>query len=238
MMNNQTSNKIKCIAVDDEPFALKIIEEFCNQIPSVELTHCFNNPVEANQYLQHHKPDIVFLDIRMPDISGIQLAETIKSLPFIIFTTAHAEYAVKSYSLDAIDYLLKPFDFERFYKAIQKAEKHLRYVNQDIASKAEKDFITVKADYMNIKINIDDILYIESVDNYVKIHVQGKHYMPQLSMKAVLDILPIERFIRVHKSYAVARNKVSFFNNKQLTIDDISIPIGRTYLPGFKDAMQ
>ncbi len=237
VLNNR---KIKCIAVDDEPFALKIIEDFCARIPSVELLHCFNNPVEAHHYLQIHKPDVVFLDIRMPDISGIKLAETIQELPFVIFTTAHAGYAVKSYNLDAIDYLLKPFDFERFYKAVQKARAHLQLKNTDKLLDNNSEFITVKVDYSNIKINVNDILYIESLDNYIKIYLddEKKYYMPKMSLKAILALLPQHLFIRVHKSYAVAKNKIVFFSRKQLSVKNVNIPIGRTYLPNFIDEMK
>lgn len=237
-MDVKNINKLQCIAVDDEPFALKIIEDFCSKIPSVELLHCFNNSVEAYDYLQSNKPDVVFLDIRMPHISGLKLAETLKELPFVIFTTAYAEYAVKSYNLDAIDYLLKPFDFDRFYKAVQKAQKHHALIKSEGQSTGKEEFIVVKIEYNNVKININEILYLESLDNYVKIHLNNKYFLPHLSLKALLTKLPEDLFIRIHKSFAVAKNRIDFFNRKQVTLGDVNIPIGRTYLPGFMEKMK
>ncbi|MGQ1786587.1 MULTISPECIES: LytR/AlgR family response regulator transcription factor [unclassified Saccharicrinis] len=236
----EQTQTITCIAVDDEPFALKIIEDFCRQIPWLNLLKTFNNPVEAFSYLQTHQPDVAFLDIKMPDISGIQLAEQLQELPFVIFTTAFSQYAVKSYNLDAIDYLLKPFDFNRFFKAVLKAQKHMS-LNVSASAKntiSDDTYLQVKIEYKNVKIKIADILYLESMDNYVKIFTSGKYYMPHQNLKSIHKQLPQNLFLRVHKSYIVSKQHISRYTHKEIHINDVQIPIGRTYLARFVDAMK
>ncbi|BDS11240.1 LytR/AlgR family response regulator transcription factor [Aureispira anguillae] len=226
--------KITCIAVDDEPFALALIEDFCAKIPQLELIDLFDNPFEALDYLRHHKPDAVFMDIKMPEISGIQLIQQIPEFPALIFTTAHSKYAVESYNLNALDYLLKPFDFERFYKAVQKVEKHLArstFMEQEEEKRAS---IVVKVEYKNVQILLADILYVEAMDNYVKIHTAEKYYLTQQSMKFTLQSLPEDNFCRVHKSYIVALSKVDHFSYKSIAIQGQNIPIGRTFLQKFR----
>lgn len=231
------SRQINCIAVDDEPFALRIIEDFCGKIPSIDLKRTFNNPVEALSYLNNHKPDIIFLDIRMPDISGLELAKRLDTIPFVIFTTAYAEYAVQSYNLDAVDYLLKPFDFERFYKAIEKAKVNLNLHGDLVEDRELEQSITLKIEYKNVRIVVNDILYLESMDNYVKIITPNKTFIPQINLKKILEILPEERFVRVHKSYAVPYLKIDYYTRREISIRQVKIPIGRSYLARFLDAV-
>lgn len=230
--------RIKCIAVDDEPFALKIIDDFCEKIPFLELVKTFNNPYEAFVYLKNNKPDLIFLDIKMPEISGIQIAKNIKKLPPIIFTTAHSKYAIDSYNLDAVDYLLKPFDFDRFSKAINKAKKYLEIEKRNTISQAQDHSVIIKVEYKNVKVFLSEILYIESMDNYIKIHTSKKYHLTQQSLKSILSLLPTESFCRVHKSYIVHIAKISHFTHQKITIGDIVIPIGRAYLSNFVESMK
>lgn len=223
---------IKCIAIDDEPFGLKIIENYCDKIPQIQLLSTFNNAIEALHFLKNQSVNLVFLDIKMPDISGIEIATQLPNSSFVIFTTAYAEYAVESYKLNAIDYLLKPFDFERFYTAVKKAKKIITPKNQ-IQNK-EEVFITLKIEYKNVNIFINDIFYLESMDNYVKIHTSKQTYMPQMSLKRALSIiLEKTKIVRVHKSYAVVLSKIEFYTHKEITINNNKIPIGRSYLKSF-----
>lgn len=221
---------IKCIAIDDEPFGLKIIENYCSKMPQIHLLSTFNNAMEAIHFLKNQSVDLVFLDIKMPDISGIEIAEQLPNSLFVIFTTAYAEYAVESYKLNAIDYLLKPFDFERFYTAVKKVEKTLAPKKENKIETA----VTLKIEYKNVNIFIDDIFYLESMDNYVKIHTSKQTYMPQMSLKKALSIiLEKTKIVRVHKSYAVVLSKIEFYTHKEITINSSKIPIGRSYLKDF-----
>lgn len=224
---------INCIAIDDEPFALKIIEGFCAKIPCIRLNKLFNNAIEALQYLKYHKPDIIFLDIKMPDISGIQLAKNLDKFPFVVFITAHSKYAAQSYDLDAVDYLLKPFDFERFFKAIKKARQHLKMQDETSGEEKQLPTISVRVEYKNVKIKIEDIVYLEATGNYVKIFTTTQMYMPQINLKKILEILPDEKFVRVHKSFAVALTEIDFYTTKEISVKQGKIPIGRNYLNTF-----
>ncbi|MCB0650308.1 MAG: response regulator transcription factor [Saprospiraceae bacterium] len=229
--------KITCIAVDDEPIALEIIKEYCSKIPSLELIKVFDNPFEAIAFLEVHKPELVFFDINMPEMTGIQLVGRIKDCPPVIFTTAYSKFAVESYNLDAIDYLLKPFDFDRFYKSVQKAKKFLE-ADKDKVLSADEAFIIVKVEYKNVKIPISEITYLEAMDNYVKIHVGNTYHMTQQSLKKLLNQLPGEQFCRVHKSFVVPFSKINFFTSTEITLGKVKIPVGRTYQKDFMEKME
>ena len=190
---------LHCIAIDDEPFALALIEDFCDQIPTINLIGAYDNPFEALQYLQYNKPDFVLIDIKMPELSGIQLIKQIKDFPPLIFTTAHSKYAVESYNLNAIDYLLKPFDFDRFYKAITKVEKYLRLAKTNPIEEENSAFIVVKVEYKNVKILLSEILFIEAMDNYVKIHTIDGMVVTHSSLTYMEEKLPAEKFVRIQR---------------------------------------
>lgn len=238
MKEKYTNKKLSGIAIDDEPFALALIEDFCEKIPRIDLVAAYDNPFEALQFLQYNKPDFVLIDIKMPELSGIQLIKQIANFPPIIFTTAHSKYAVESYNLNAIDYLLKPFDFDRFYKAITKVEKHIKLVNPEPANEEELAFIIVKIDYKNVKILLSKILFIEAMDNYVKIHTLERFYLTQQSMKSMLQCLPEDQFCRVHKSFIVSLLKINHFSHKNITIGTHTIPIGRTFQGRFNERLK
>ncbi|MBI9033342.1 MAG: response regulator transcription factor [Bacteroidales bacterium] len=230
--------KLKCIVIDDEPFAIKMIEDYCSKVPFLDLKASFNNPFEALTYLSYQKPDLIFLDIQMPEISGIQLAKKTENGPLIIFTTAHSKYAVDSYDLNAIDYLLKPFDFNRFFKAVQKAKEQIELREAKKTDDADSESIVIKVEYKNVKIRLDDILYIEALDNYIRVNTTDKKYLCLQNLKSISGILPSNKFLRIHKSYIVSLSKISHFTKDQINIDQISIPVGRTYADNFISIMK
>lgn len=230
------SNKITCIAIDDEPRALKLIVKYCDDIPSVELEECFNNPVEAHLYLKHHQPDVIFVDIRMPEFSGIELVKSLEKKPLIVFTTAHSQYAVESYDVEAIDFLLKPFDFDRFIQTINKIKKHIELTQKPLfLSKINKDdSITVMVEYKKISVKLDEILFVEAMDNYIKIHTRSNCHIVLRKLKSILEELPQEDFIQVHKSFIVSLLKIDFIRRNQITIGSNTIPIGRVFHDSFR----
>ena len=228
---------ITCVAVDDEPPALKIITEYCNRIPYIQLLHCFTNPVEALEYCKFYKPKLLFIDIQMPTLSGLEFNTFLDYKPLFVFTTAFSRYAVEGFELDAVDYLLKPFSFERFEKAVCKAKRS--YDNKHgIFSLENEDFIIIKIDYQNVKIPLSNICYIEACDNYIKIFTDKKFYMPLMNLKAITPQLSPNKFVRVHKSYMVSVMKISHFTHESIVIGNSKIPIGRTYLPDFLEIIK
>jgi len=229
---------IKCIAIDDEPIALEIIKDFCENVPFLELVKSFNSSYEAFIYLKTNKPDLIFLDIKMPEISGIQIAENTIDLPPVIFTTAHSKYAIDSYNLNAIDYLLKPFDLERFVKAVNKAKKHIEIERQSASDSLQSESIIIKVEYKNVKVYLSEILYIEAMDNYIKIHTSDKYHLTQQSLKSILSLLPTDSFCRVHKSYIVSIARISHFTHTKISIGEVLIPIGRAFSSHFIECMK
>ena len=219
---------IKAIAIDDEPLALKIIERFCVQSELVALQKTFTQTNEAIQYLKTNQIDLLLLDINMPACSGIDFYKQLTNNPMVIFTTAYSEYAVEGFNLQAIDYLLKPFTYDRFAQAISKANEALLYSR--MKENSEEQFISIRADYSLIKVYLSDILFIEGLDNYLKIHLENqKPIVARMAMKAILDKLPVSSFIRVHRSFIVPFSRVKSVRNKMISIADHEIPIGSSY---------
>jgi Response regulator of the LytR/AlgR family len=231
---------MKCIAIDDEPLALKLLTHFCGQVPSIQLLGAYTNPLEGLSYIRSMQPDLIFLDIRMPDISGFNIAQILGQDKLIIFTTAYKDYAVESFELDVVDYLLKPFSFERFLKAYTKAEDRFLSSLKKIDSGQVSDSKTIsfKYNYQNTQLPLQSILYIEAFDNYIKIVTPEKTYMPVMTMKKIQSLLPDDEFIRIHKSYIVAVNKIKSFNSEQAITLQKKIPIGRSYRKIFLNQMQ
>ncbi|WP_157525751.1 LytR/AlgR family response regulator transcription factor [Mucilaginibacter ginkgonis] len=223
---------IKAIAVDDEPFALEVIRAHAAKVPFLELAQCFTNAFEAIAYLAKNKTDLIFLDIKMPDISGIELAESLPQKPLTIFTTAFAEHAVQSYELNAVDYLLKPFSFARFLKACNKVNDMLNASGQN-GSAGESIFI--KTGYESVKVNFDDILCLESGGNYITfVLTSGKSLLSRLTMTEAIDLIPANKFNRVHRSYIVNKNKVCKIERHQLQLDGgYTVPVSQSYFKGF-----
>ncbi|QQL51574.1 response regulator transcription factor [Mucilaginibacter ginkgonis] len=223
---------MKAIAVDDEPFALEVIRAHAAKVPFLELAQCFTNAFEAIAYLAKNKTDLIFLDIKMPDISGIELAESLPQKPLTIFTTAFAEHAVQSYELNAVDYLLKPFSFARFLKACNKVNDMLNASGQN-GSAGESIFI--KTGYESVKVNFDDILCLESGGNYITfVLTSGKSLLSRLTMTEAIDLIPANKFNRVHRSYIVNKNKVCKIERHQLQLDGgYTVPVSQSYFKGF-----
>lgn len=217
---------IKAIAIDDEPLALSVIETFCAELDYIDLQKTFTQPNEALKYLKKFPVDLLFLDIHMPALTGIDFYKSIEQKTMVIFCTAHGQYAVEGFNLNALDYLLKPFDFDRFKVATEKARD---YSNLQSNPK-EIEHIFIRADYSLQKIILQDIMYIEALDDYLKIHLHNqKNIVARMTMKAMIEKLPSNQFIRVHRSFVIAINKVSSIKNKIITINNCRIPVGNSY---------
>lgn len=218
--------KINCIAIDDEPIALLVIKQFCERKGGLELV-TFSEPLIGLQEIARRKPELVFLDIEMNSISGLDIAHTLPPESCLIFTTAHAQYALNGFDLDAVDFLHKPFAYERFEKAVEKALLLIEAKNNRIPEN-----IIIKQEYNNISIPISDILYIEAMENYTKIfRTSGNYILSRTSLKNVQEMLPEGAFLRTHRSYVVSINKIERFSKREITLKNCPavIPVGRQY---------
>lgn len=220
---------ITCIAIDDEPKALEVIERYCRKTSLVDLRATFREPVKAIEYMNGEKVDLIFLDINMPDISGMQLVQTLSPRPMIIFTTAYSHYAVESYDLNAVDYLLKPITFERFLAAVNKAEALFAMKNKTKAKNEPPETVFIKSGSQTHHLKISEILYLEKDGNYITIVLKDKKILIRENMTDIFDIVPEEEFVRVHKSFVVAIRHISMIEVHQLVINNEKIPIGSTY---------
>lgn len=230
-----SSNTIRCIAIDDEPLALDIIEKFCQRIGNVELER-YSDPHAGLEAIREHRPDIVFLDIEMDGISGLDIAAQLPEETCFIFTTAYLRYALEGFDLDAVDYLHKPFAFSRFQVAFSKALR--RIGRQPI--KATSQCIVVKQDYNNISIPIDDIVYIEAVEGYSKIfRTSGECVMSRILLKNVMALLPQDSFVRIHRSFIVSKSKVKSFNKQEVVLTNkVTLPVGKQYAPTIMEQLK
>lgn len=224
---------IKAIAIDDEIPALKIIENFCERTGLIELQKTFSKPNEALKHLRKFPTDLLFLDINMPSMSGIELYKSIEQNTMVIFTTAYSEYAVEGFNLNAIDYLLKPYSYERFLQAVNKAND-LSLVPSKL-DKNQAQYLFVRADYSLVKIAINDILFIEGLDDYLKIHIinSAKPVVARMTMKGIMEKLSLAEFIRVHRSFIIPFSKVENVRKKIISIGGKEIPIGSSYEADF-----
>ncbi len=228
------SGAVKCVAIDDEPLALDIIETFCRRIGNIELQK-FSNPHAGLDVVNSSRPDIVFLDIEMDGINGLTIASKLPENTCFIFTTAYLKYAIEGFDLDAVDYLHKPFSFSRFQVAFSKA---LRRIGRE-SLKASAQCILVKQDYSSISIPIDDILYVEAVESYSKIfRISGDCIISRILLKNVFAMLPQDSFMRIHRSFIVSKSKVKSFNRQELVlINGAILPIGRQYVSELMEMM-
>ena len=224
---------IRCIAIDDEPLALEVIERFAEKIPELDLLATFANPIEAISFLRENPVDLLFLDIQMPDLTGMQLLESLPELPMIIFTTAYSEYAADSYEVNAVDYLLKPIPFDRFLKAVNKAIKEFQAVSTNEARKP-LEYLFIKSDTRYFKVNYDDIRFIEGMRDYVAVHTPKQRILTLMSMTRILERLPADRFMRVHKSYIIGIRHIELIQNHRITIAGREIPISNSYREAFQ----
>lgn len=217
---------IKAIAIDDELPALKVIENFSGKVDFIQLEKTFVRPGEALQYLNEDPVDLLFLDINMPSLSGIDFYKAVRMDTLAIFTTAYSEYAVEGFNLNAVDYLLKPFTFDRFFQAITKAKE----IIDRRRPAAPQEFLFLRVDYSLVKIAIADILFVEGMDDYLRIHLQSRPpLLVRMTMKAILSQLPASHFLRVHRSYIVALGSILNIRNKTIYLEGREIPIGVSY---------
>jgi len=218
---------IKAIAIDDEPLALEVIRSLAAKVPFLEVKAYFNDAFAAIDYLAKEQVDLLFLDIKMPDISGIDLMESLQQKPLVIFTTAYAEHAVTSYELNALDYLLKPFAFTRFLKACNKAHEQVLLKQKSVPV---ADSIFIKAGYDQIKIAFNELLYLEGAGNYMTfVLTDERKIMSRLTVGEVITLLPTDRFLRVHRSYIVNKDKVDKIERHQLHIGKNVVPVGGSF---------
>ena len=232
--------KINCIAIDDEPLALDVIEHHVSKIPFLNLVAKVSNAFDAIELLHKEKIDLIFLDIQMPELTGFEFLKSINHKPLVIFTTAYPNFALESYEMDAVDYLVKPIPFDRVLKAVNKAKLRISTPSSEpsstdsIAYSNNPDFIFVKTEYKTVKIFLDDILYIESLKDYVVFHLKTEKIHSLLSIKSVEAFLSPELFIRVHRSFIIAINKINEIERNNISIGKHNIPIGDNYKDAFK----
>ena len=216
---------IRCIIVDDEPLAREILEQYIKDTPHLDLITSCSNAIEAIQVISENSVDLMLLDINMPKLNGINLIKSLEKAPEVIFTTAYSEFAVEGFELSAIDYLVKPFGFERFLKAVEKARARLR----DTITDDKDKFLMVKADKRLYQLAIKDISYIEALGDFVKVHTLQKVYITSGTLKEYMHKLENHGFLQIHKSYIVALKAITFLDGNQLSVEETFLPIGQTY---------
>ena len=221
--------KINCLIIDDERFAINSLVNYCNKIELIHVAETFTDPYKALLYLESNTPDLVFLDIQMPDISGIRIAEDIKNRTHFVFTSAYSQYAIQGFNLNAVDYLLKPISFERFNEAIEKVKAKYSAKRQIKMPNTENSHITVKVEYSNVVIEMADILYVEAMDNYCRIFTVRKTITTLMSLKRIVALLPANEFIRIHKSFVVSRSQIERYTKEQVVVGTKTLPVGRVF---------
>ena len=220
---------MNCVAIDDEPLALEVIKKFISQTEGLALQAIFTDAIQAQGFLQKNETSLLLCDIRMPGINGLDLYRSITPRPMVIFTTAHPDYAAQAFELDAVDYLLKPFNLARFQKAIAKSLAQLK-LTEVIQSAVSEPFLYINSEYKTLKIPFNEIIYIEALDDYVKINTLTQSHKSLLSMKKMVQMLPEKNFIRIHRSYIVAREKLVFIQARKVgLINNVEVPVGDTY---------
>ncbi|MFN2440787.1 MAG: LytR/AlgR family response regulator transcription factor [Chitinophagaceae bacterium] len=216
---------MKAIAIDDEPIVLDIVRSHASKVPFLDLKAEFTDAFKALEYLQKETVDLIFLDIKMPDISGIDFFNSLSKKPLVIFTTAYSEHAVTSFEMDAVDYLLKPFSLSRFIKGCNKAFELYNFRN----AAETTDHLYVKTGYEQVKVFYDEILYLEATGNYVTFAFKDKNILSRSTLNEVINLLPSDKFVRVHRSYLVAINKIDKVERHQVTINNLKIPVSEAY---------
>lgn len=219
--------KLSAIAIDDEPKALEVVQMHANKVPFLDLRASFIDAFEALPFLRQNKVDLLFLDIKMPDISGIEFAQILKNGPLVVFTTAYSEYAVQGFDLDAVDYLLKPFSLARFTKACNKALEM-----KNVRGSEAPDFIFLKTGYEEEKVYLKDILYIEAAGNYMTYVLKERKLMCRQNVPEALQTLPEQDFVRVHRSFIVGVKHVGKIARQQVWVNGVEIPVGASYEDG------
>ncbi len=229
---------IRCLAIDDEPLALKQIAEYINKTPFMELVGISESALQAIDTINSRQVDLLFVDINMPDLSGMDFVKTLENPPKVVFVTAYSEYALEGFRVDAMDYLLKPIGYNDFLKSANKVKSWFDSQHQKLEEvKSNKDFLFIKSEYKILRINFDDIKYIEGMNEYIRIHlINAKSMMTLLSMKAIEELLPSDRFMRVHRSYIVSLDKISVIERNRIIFDEkVYIPVSEQYKSKFQN---
>ncbi|MCJ8211990.1 LytTR family DNA-binding domain-containing protein [Mucilaginibacter sp. RS28] len=230
--------KIKCVAIDDEPLALQLLSGYISQFAELQLVQTFEDAIAGAEFLRNNKIDLLFIDINMPDISGIELVKALDTKPMVIFTTAYKKFAFEGFEQEALDYLLKPIDMKRFTKGVEKAIDHYQY-KLSTKDKLQNESLYVYSEYKIVKINIPEIEYIESMEDYVKIHVgQPKPVITLMPLKKALEKLPQDVFKRIHRSYVININKIRSVQNRRVQLNTIELPISDTYIDNLRDHLK
>lgn len=220
---------LKAIAIDDEPIALDVIKSLASKISFIELKAYFTDAFKAIDFLQKEKIDLLFLDIKMPDISGIDFLKAIPNPPMVIFTTAYSEHAVQSFELDAIDYLLKPFSQSRFLKACNKAYEQFKLKNNNGNLYSAPESIFIKSGHDQIRILLDDILFVESSGNYIQFVLKDQKILSRLTMSEAEELLPVASFVRIHRSFLVSKKQITKIEKSSVWVKQVCIPVGAGY---------
>jgi len=227
-------SNISCIVIEDEPLAVKVLSDYILQVPFLELKATFKDAIVATEYLRSNHADLIFLDIHLPKLKGMAFLKTLASPPAVIITTAYHQYAVEGFNLNVTDYLLKPFDFERFLIAVNKVKTAKRETQQPNESQQVKDFIFLNVEKKKVKILFSDIVYIESQREYIKIVTTKKAYVSKMSTHEVEGILPAHLFKRIHRSFIISINKIESYTAEIVEVNGVAIPIGR----GYRDSIE
>lgn len=221
---------LTAIAIDDEPLALQVVRSHADKVPFIDLKANFTDAFKAMAYLQQEPVDLLFLDIKMPDISGMELMRCINKKPMVIFTTAYSEHAVESFELDAVDYLLKPFSLARFIKACNKANE-LFLLRENVNDK--KSYLFVKTGYEQVRVNFDEICYLEATGNYVNFVLTDSTVLSRMTITEAEALLPADKFIRIHRSFIAAHNKIEKIERHQISVNGAVLPVGSSYMQSF-----
>jgi DNA-binding LytR/AlgR family response regulator len=231
---------LQAIAIDDEPFALDVVRNLLGEIPFIKLVACFTKAVEAIGFLQENEVQLIFLDIKMPGLSGIEFIRSLPNPPMVIFTTAYSEHAVQSFELDAIDYLLKPFSFSRLLKACNKAYEFQQMKDNNKQTAPEPlPVIFIKSGFEQIKVDLADLRYAESIGNYMKLHLNEKPpVMSRLTISEAEVLLPVNAFIRLHRSFIVAKGKITKVDKRSVWLNETEIPIGPSYITQIENLLK
>jgi two-component system, LytTR family, response regulator len=227
-------SKIKCIIVEDEPLAVKVLSDYIKQVPFLELQDTFKDAILATDYLHDHVVDLIFLDIHLPKLKGLAFLKTLSHPPAVIITTAYHQYAVEGFNLNVTDYLLKPFEFDRFLIAVNKVRKAQGEKQEPVESRESKDHLFLNVQKKKVKILFSDIVYIESQREYIKIVTTKKEYLSKMSTNEIEDLLPVHLFKRIHRSFIVSVNKIESYTADTVEVNGVSIPIGR----GYRDSLE
>ncbi len=219
--------KLKCLIVDDEPIARKGLEEYVNEISFLQLTHSCESAMKAAAFLKTETIDLILLDIQMPNVSGIEFLRALENPPLVIFTTAHSDYALEGYSLDVIDYLLKPISFDRFLKAVQKAQDYY-LLKEQAKENTSSDYFFIKVNHQFEKVNYNEVLYLEAMQNYCIVHTSTRKLITYHTLSGLEKQLPSTQFLKVHKSFIVAIEKITALDSNELKIGAATIPISRS----------